>query len=189
MFLSHRFAVPVLLCSLPAAHAVAATDLWFHLRATEANGDRSRVTINLPFTLVEKMGPLMNDRSNRDHRIEINGREVTADELRQMWDAVKTQKDATIVSIVREGERVTVEKSGDALLIRSNERDRKSEVRLSGAVVAALLSSSDNQLNFSAALRAMATSGSGDIVVVRSDDSDVHIWVDSNPEGNEGARR
>jgi hypothetical protein len=57
-----RFAIPVLLCAaIPAQQAVAAPELWFHLRAVEHDGNGSRVSINLPYSLVQKMGPLMND--------------------------------------------------------------------------------------------------------------------------------
>jgi hypothetical protein len=177
------FALPFLLCALPMQQAFAAPELWFHLRATEHDGSRARVTINLPYSLVEKMGPLMDERSSREHRIEINGREITADEMRAMWSALKEHPNAPVVSVIRDGERVTVEKEGDALLIRSEERGRSSEVRISGGLVTALLSSKSDELDFTAALHAMGAAGAGELLVVHSDDSTVHIWVDGDPEG------
>jgi hypothetical protein len=101
-----------------------------------------------------------------------------------MWKSAQEKGDAPLVTVMRDGERVTIRKEGETLLIHCDDHSEKSEVRISGALVSALLSGSGEELDFGAAVRAMGSAGAGEILVVRGDDSTVRIWVDGEPEGH-----
>lgn len=176
----------VVLASLIAVPAAFPAEMWIHLRVQEKTGKEGRVSINLPLSAVEALGPILEEKSTRPHhhsRLEVNGHDVTVSDLREIWKSLQNKPDATLVRVDQDGEHVKIIKQGDMVLIQSTERHSDAEVRISSNVIAALLSGNGDELNIKAGIEAMSKSGSGDLVIAGDDDSDVRIWVDADPEG------
>jgi hypothetical protein len=55
-------------------------------------------------------------------------------------------------------------------------------VKMPAAVVEALLSGDEDELDVAAAIRALARHGEGELVTVSGDDETVRIWIDGTPE-------
>jgi hypothetical protein len=166
---------------LPAA----AADLWFHVTVQEEGGDNANVTVNLPISIVEKALPLIPQDQMRDGRIVIDDQEFDAVKLRALWREVSTSPDMTYVTVKTDNENVKVSKEGGYLVARtvaSNAGGAQVNARIPLAVVDALLSGEGNTLNVQAALAALVAEGEGELVTVNDDNSQVRVWIDSNPE-------
>lgn len=162
-----------------ARGAAADTDLWLHVKVDEKAGG-ARINVNLPVSAVEKMAAaLPADAGN----VRIEGDDMSAADLRKMWDAVKHSPDADFVTVEEADEHVRVAKRGNYLVVRAVERGDKSsrvDVKIPTAVVEALLSGTGDRLNLQAALQALARHGRGELVTVDDDGDSVRIWVDQH---------
>lgn len=174
-----------------AAAAEAKTSLWLHIKVHD--GDGSRVSINLPLSVVEAAMPLVPEEARVAGRIRIADRDLSVQDLRRLWRAVQREPEATFVTIEESSGKVRVARSGGYLLIRAADgADREGrprhqgervEVRMPVAVVDALLSSDGDHLNLAAAIEALARSGEGELVTVNGDNDTVRMWVDGAAEG------
>jgi hypothetical protein len=175
-----------------AAAAEAKTALWLHIKVHD--GDGSRVSINLPLSVVEAAMPLVPDEARVAGRIRIADRDLSVQDLRRLWRAVQREPEASFVTIDESSGKVRVARSGGYLLIQAADgADREGrprrhqgervEVRMPVAVVDALLSSADDHLNLAAAIEALARSGEGELVTVNGDNDTVRMWVDGAAEG------
>jgi hypothetical protein len=157
--------------------AAADSDLWLHVKVHEKEGG-ARVSINLPVEAVQRMaGALPSDA----HRVRIHDGDMSAADLRKMWDAVKNSPDADFVTVEKQDEHVRVAKRGGYLVIRADEHgDKRSrvDVKVPGRVIEALLSGTGDELNLGAAFEALARQGEGELVTVDGDGDTVRIWVD-----------
>jgi hypothetical protein len=179
-------AIATLALGLCAAGAFAAqTDqLWIHIHVKD--GKDGNVSINLPVSMVEKMAQNMTSDSTGDSRLRFNDEEITVAELREMWNEVRRQPDATFITVEETGSKVRVAKRGGYLVVRSREdragKDEEVEMKIPGTVVDALLSAPGERLDVAAALRALARHGEGELVTVRGTGETVRIWVDETSE-------
>ncbi len=184
------WAAAVLTAVLGASAAFAATretpreNLWIHVKVH--GGDKGeKVTINLPLSVVEKTSGLIPADARSSGRIQIDKEDLSKAELRQIWDEVRRQPDATFVTVDEVDGNVRVAKQGDYLMVHANDHGAKKEnvqVRIPTAVVNALLSGEGDQFNISAAIQALAQHGEGELVTVTGDDETVRIWVDGVAE-------
>ena len=110
-----------------------------------------------------------------------HGHNLDVDDLRQLWKELRAAGDAEIVSVEEGSERVNVSKKGDLVLIRvQNEGEgEKVHVDVPAALVDALLSGSDEELDIHAAVVELRKLR-GDVVRVNDRNSTVRIWIDES---------
>ncbi len=179
--------LPVLLIAFRAPAAAAGP--YFHLVIQSADGSSrhgshhgdGRVTIDVPVSFVQALAALIPDGIHSNGRIVIDEREIKPAELRRIWREVRNLPDAKIATFEDREGRLTVSKAGRHLVFRagdSRKSDGEAVVRIPATVVDALLSGRPGELDFSAAIDALARSGSGELVAVTDDHDTVRIWVD-----------
>jgi hypothetical protein len=176
--------------ALCAATALAG-DLvqWVHVRVEEP-GATENVKVNVPLSLVEAMIPLIEDENLRAGKIKLHGREITAEQLRAIHEALEKAPDGEYVTIDRPDELVRVAKSGGYLLVNvdkqatETEKAEHVEARIPMPVVEALLSTETEELDLLAAVHALAKYGDSQLVSIVSDDAKVRVWVDGSPAGD-----
>jgi hypothetical protein len=174
-------ALLALVFALPAA----AQELWLHVKVDETGGDNARVKVNLPLSLIESALPMIESAGEmEDGRIVIEDSDVSVDDLRRVLAALTDAPDATFAEVETDTERIVFFKDGEYLRVETDASAEGTEIRARFpiAVLEALLSGPDNQLDVAAALRALAAHGPGDLVTVRDDDATVRVWIDDYPE-------
>lgn len=168
------------------ARAADTDNLWIHIRVLDAKD--GRVSINLPISVVERMGNVMpSDTGEKGGgRLRFNDEDITVSDLREIWADLRKHPDATFITVDEADSKVRVAKIRGNLVVRAHEkgsgRDEQVEMKIPGAVVDALLSSPGDQLNVGAAMKALARQGEGEIVTVTGDGETVRIWIDSSSE-------
>ena len=172
-----------LLALMLAASAVtaAAADRWLHIKVDESGGDNEKVRVNVPLSLAEKVLPCIH-ADNLDHgRVRINGNDINGVDLRQLVQAVRATQDSEFVTIQDRHDNVRVAKAGGDLLIKVRENHDKStvDVKVPFTVVEALLSAGKDELDVTAAIRALSAHGDTELVTVNDRTQTVRIWVDS----------
>lgn len=185
------FGIALIAAGMTASAALAGSrstdDLWLHVKVHDSNED-SRVTINLPLSIVEKAGPMIPREARTSGRIRFGGDEdFTIVELREMWQEVQRKPDATFVTVDDRDSKVRIAKRGDTLHVFAVDKGKgrgneEVEIKVPVAVINALLSGSGEELNIGAAIQALARQGAGELVTVTGDDETVRIWVDDISE-------
>jgi hypothetical protein len=184
------------LLALPAAAATAAEALqagqgkrWVHL-AVDEGGDGARVRVNLPLALVERVAEMVPAEARGHARLVVGDEELTAPELRAIWRSLERGRNVRRIEVADPDETVYAWRHGDRLHLRVRDvpYDRPwnredVHVTLPAAVVEALLSGGEDELDLRAAIRALAQEGDGELVTVAGDDETVRIWVDGSPHG------
>lgn len=181
--------IALIALGLGAVQAAAAnTDkLWVHIHVRDAKD--GVVSINLPVSVIDKMANVIptDGQGKGNAKLRFNEDEITVAELREIWNEVRRQPDATFITVDELDSKVRVAKKGGYLLVRSHDktsgRNEEVEMKIPGTVVDALLSAPGEQLNVTAALQALARHGEGELVTVTGDGETVRIWVDSSSEG------
>jgi hypothetical protein len=177
-------AVAVVL-SLALPLTAAAADRWFHVHVDDRSSGGAEVSVNLPLTLIESAVKLIPEEVSRELsrelQIELDEVGFSGDELRELWTAVRAGDDATYVTVRDDEHNLDVRKSGDFLVVDSDESsDTQIDVRFPLPVIDALLSAPDGRLDFSAAIRTLAEYDDGNMVTVRDRETTVRVWVDSS---------
>jgi hypothetical protein len=184
--MSWKTVMGVALMVFGAAAAEANTNLWLHIKVREGE-EGSRVSINLPLSVVEAAAPLIPEEARTAGRLQIDGQELSVGDLRRIWREAQRQPDGTFITVDDASGSVRVARRGDHLLIRAVDHDRhhgdRVEVRIPSAVVDALLSGAGDRLNLAAAVEALAKTGEGELVTVNGNNETVHMWVDNIAEG------
>jgi hypothetical protein len=181
-----------------AAAAETTTDLWLHIRVHDA-GEGSKVSINLPLAVVEAAAPLIPEEARGGGaRLRVENQDLSVADLRRIWRQVQKQPDTTFITVDDANGKLRVARSGGFLLIRAADAgnaansaaagDRtkahgdKVEMRIPASVIDALLAGDGDSFDMGAAIRALAKSGSGELVTVNGDNETVHLWVDANAD-------
>ncbi|HSD65511.1 MAG TPA: hypothetical protein VLF95_02355 [Vicinamibacteria bacterium] len=175
---------------LPAATAAAQTGTaWLHVRVEEGK-QASKVSVNLPMTVVEavlKASPEMIEKHGKIHLGEEHGLKMA--DLRKVWKELAAVGDAELVTVESEEENVRVMRKGDLVQVFVDNKAKAGkdgkpakggeEVRVEVPVslVDAFLSGDGEEGNFQAAV-AELQKRRGDIVRVKDDDSNVRVWID-----------
>jgi len=182
------------LLALVAASAapLAAQTPWLHVRVEEAR-DSSKVSVNLPLSvveavlratpdLIERHGRIRFDREHRRHGLKLA-------DLRRAWKELAAAGDAELVTVESEDENVKVVRKGDLVQVFVDQKprtDKEGKARKGGeqvrleipvSLVDALLSGEGEEANMEAAILELKKRR-GDIVSVRDDDSHVRVWID-----------
>ena len=171
-----------------AAGSAMASDLWLHVRVEEKDG--ATVKVNLPVTMLEKAVGMIPEEHFQDGRIEIDDWHTSTQEIRELWTELKNSPDMTFVTVQEDDEFVRVWKESGYLKVNVREGGEEGiggenvDVSLPLAVVDALLSGDDSELNITAAIEALVEEGEGQLVTVSGDDEKVRVWVDRVAEAD-----
>lgn len=184
------FGIALIAAGVTASAALAGSrstdDLWLHVKVHDGNED-SRVTINLPLSIVEKAGPMIPREARTSGRIRFEHEDFTISELREVWREVQRKPDATFVTVDERDSKVRIAKRGDTLHVFAVDKGKgrgneEVEIKIPVPVINALLSGDGDQLNIGAAIQALARQGAGELVTVTGNDETVRIWVDDISE-------
>jgi hypothetical protein len=182
----------IALLLMSAAAAEAKTDLWLHIKVHDGHDD-SRVSVNLPLSVVEAAAPLIPEEARTAESLRIDGRDLSVQDLRRIWREVQRMPDATYITVEETRGKVRVARSGGYLLIQEADRERPEggsgshgksvEARIPAAVVDALLQGSGDRFDLAGAIAALARNGEGELVTVNGDHETVRMWVDGDAAG------
>ncbi|MBP6876154.1 MAG: hypothetical protein KBD56_08795 [Candidatus Eisenbacteria bacterium] len=164
--------------SMAGAVSAETNQHWLHVRVDESGPDGETVRINFPMELVTEMLPLIEAEGHDGFQMTLGGNEKKVD-VAQIVRALRKGRDGEYVTVESDEETVRVTKKEDYLLVHVDEKDEKVDIRLRLAVVDALLSGEDGELNFKAAAAALEQEGECELVRVESEDENVLIWIDS----------
>jgi hypothetical protein len=180
-----RMVMVALICLGPAA-AGAESDLWLHVRVDETDG--AKVKVNLPITMVETALSMVPGEHFHEGRIHLGEccNEMSAAELRALWQEIKESPDMTFVTVEEDDETVRIWKEAGYLKVQVREEGdgEQVDVRLPLGVVEAMLSGDEDELDLQAGIQALIEEGEGELVTVASADERVRVWVDRVPEAD-----
>ena len=175
-----------------SAAPVAAQTPWLHVRVEEAK-DASKVSVNLPLSVVEavlRASPDLIERHGRIHFDREHGRHgLKLADLRRAWKELAAAGDAELVTVESDDENVKVVRKGDLVQVLVDHKprtDKEGKVKKGGeqvrveipvSLVDALLSGEGEEANVEAAILELKKRR-GDIVRVQDDDSHVRVWID-----------
>ena len=166
-----------------AALSAADNDLWLHVKVEE--DDDTKVTVNLPMSVVGKALPMLPEEHFAAKQMHIDHMDMSIAEMRELWREVQNTPDVTFVTVEEDDEKVRVWKEAGYLMVSVVEHDGENvEVRVPARVVDALLSGDGNELDLVAALEALVDEGEGQLVTVTGDDENVRVWVDRIAEAD-----
>ncbi len=180
-------AITALVLGIGTAGAFAAQNepLWIHIHVQD--GKDGKVSINLPVSVVEKMASGIDvDGGKGDSKLRFNDEDITVAELRDVWNELRRQPDATFITVDETDSKVRVAKKGGYLIVRAQEdrdgQEEDVEMKIPATVVDALLSGRGDRLDVAAAMRALARHGEGELVTITGTGETVRIWVDERSE-------
>jgi hypothetical protein len=165
---------------LLAGAAFAASNQWVHVHI-ENPSNQEKVRMNIPIALMETMMPLIEEKGMERGMIHLHDKDMSVRELRSMWKQVRAAGDNEFLSVEnRDGSFHVYTKDG-YLMVKPDKESRKHvEVQIPLAVVDAMLSGEGEELNLSAAVKALKDSGVHDIITVKDEDKTVHVWIDES---------
>ena len=163
-----------------AAFAGDEENRWLHVAVDD--GDE-RVRVNVPLTVVTAALPLIEHEHMRHGRVRIDDVDMDAEDIVTLLRAVRDAEDGEYVTVEDRHDRVRVSKEGEYLHIDVAEdwEDEDTEtvkVRMPIAVLSALVSGADDELDILAALDALSEYEGEDLITVNDDGAAVRIWVD-----------
>lgn len=179
MIRTRHFITLLVLFALIAAPAFG--QQWLHVSVQERNDES--VKINIPLKLAETLLPILEDEGIDDElRAELrsHGNNFTLVDLRELWQVLRNQDNMDFVTVESRHENLRVGLQNDELVVLGDEDDDSTvDIRIPAAVVDALLSGTENELNLGAALRVLSEIGGGELLTIKDDDETVRIWIDN----------
>lgn len=182
---ANLLAAVMALILLPASPTLAEEGSpWIHIRVTEHDGSRAKVSVNLPLSVVQVVLDVAPEKIINKGRIRIDHHghhDLSIADLRRMWKELRDSGDAEFVTFEDGDEHVVVTREGDYFRVdvTDNDDDRETvHVKVPVTVVDALLSGEGEELNLRDALEELKDQR-GDIVTVEGGDADVRIWIDN----------
>ena len=163
-----------------AAFAGDEENRWLHVAVDD--GDE-RVRVNVPLSVVTAALPLIEHEHMRHGRVRIDDVDMDAEDIVALLRAVRDAEDGEYVTVEGRHESVRVSKKGEYLhvdVVESHGEDDAETVRVKMpiAVLSALVSGEDDELDVMAALDALSDYEGEDLVTVNDDGTAVRIWVD-----------
>jgi hypothetical protein len=174
----------VALVLLPSS-LLRAESPWIHVQVREHDGNRAKVNVNLPLSVVQVAMAAAPEKIISDGHIHIDhhGRHhLSISDLRRIWQELRDSGEAHFVEVEDDQEKVNVFREGDTIRIEiedlDDDPDRETvNVKVPIAVVDALFSGEGDELNIGDALDLLKDQR-GEIVRVEGGDADVRIWID-----------
>ncbi len=181
----------LVLLALPlAAFAASPSDAgtrWLHVRVVDRSDDGESVRVNLPLDLIASILPEIDIEPHiKDGRVTLAPEQgVQLGDLRAVWAQLRQAADGEYVRVEAGDGNVVVRKAGTLLEIDVQdgpEGAEKVRVRAPLAVLDALFSAPEGEIDLAAAITALAEAGIEDLVQVEDGESSVRIWIDDRPE-------
>jgi len=199
---SIAFAAAVLLAPVaifaqtPAATPATSStsDRWLHVRVISTESKGETVKVNVPLELAEKVLPAINHDRLHNGKVKFNDSDMNGVDLKTILEALRSSKDGEFVTVQSTENDVRVAKQNGYMLVHVIEKhatttkDGKEgkpverntvDVKVPMKVVDALFSAGKDELDITAALRALSAHGDTELVTVKSDDNTVRVWLDS----------
>ena len=165
----------------PAAMAATA-ERYLHITVNDATKGES-VNVNVPLSMAEKILPTLNKGNLHNGHVTIGSTEMNDVDIRALLDALRTSPDNEFVTVKEKDQDVRVAKSNGNLVVHVRDGAKggqKVDITIPMKVVDALLSNSkNNELDISAAIRALSDAGDALLITVEDASQHVRIWVDS----------
>jgi hypothetical protein len=166
------------------------SERWLHVRVTDTDKKGETVRVNVPLEMAEKVLPAIDKDRLHKGKVKINESEMNGVDLKALLDALRTSKDGEYVTVQGTDNDVRVAKQNGFMLVHVTEKHTPTkngkpveksrvEVKVPMKVVDALFSAGKDELDLVAALHALSLNGDTELVSVKSDDSTVHVWLDS----------
>jgi hypothetical protein len=184
-----RAILAALILLVGGSTAFAGDTHWLHVYVEDKGGDGEKVRVNVPFSLIEAVIPLIDEAEFSDGKIRINDDDFTSEDMHRILKAVREAEDGEYVTVEGVDENVRVHKKGDYLKVNVVEGSKRSDadetvdVQIHMSVLEALTSGEPDELDVLAAIEALGKHGGGEFVVVKSDDEMVRVWVDQSASG------
>ncbi len=159
----------------------AAEPAWLHVQVTETGAKDSKVSVNLPLSLLDIAFDMAPDESIKGGRVKLGQGGVDLADLRRMWTELKKAGDTEFVTVEEKDESVRVERKGTRVQVRVTDRKSgtpKVSVDVPMGVVDALLQGEGDSLDLRSALAELKRTASGDFINVNDGDSRVRVWID-----------
>jgi hypothetical protein len=170
-----------MVATAPAAMAGPA-ERYLHVKVEDASKGES-VNVNVPLSMAEKILPTINKGELHNGHVKIGHTDMDDVDIRALLDAVRTAPDNEFVTAEEKDQDVRVAKLNGNLVVHirdGNKGGQKVDVTVPMKVVDALLSTTkDNELDVSAAIKALSDAGDSLLVTVEDASQHVRIWVDS----------
>lgn len=181
-------AAALLAAGLALAPALAQSGgRWLHVRVVDGSEKAASVKVNLPVSVLETMAQAIEDEHFRDGKIEIGHDGINAEQLQDLWKAIRASQDMEFVTVESDDATVKVAKSGKYLIAKVDGHDGdggKVDVRIPIDVVDALLQAPKGQLNVKGAIQVLAAHDDGALVQVHDGANEVKVWIDSKAEAD-----
>jgi hypothetical protein len=178
----------VMFCTLAAMVAAAPATMaapaerYLHITVTDATKGES-VNVNVPLSMAEKILPTLNKGNLHNGHVTIGSAEMNDVDIRALLDALRTAPDNEFVTVKEKDQDVRVAKLNGNLVVHVRDGAKggeKVDITVPMKVVDALLSTAkDNELDVSAAIRALSDAGDALLITVEDASEHVRIWVDS----------
>lgn len=183
--MQRTFLTGLVALSLGLASASASSDQFVHVEVIELDGD-TRVAVNLPLDVATN-GIAMIPRDLRRHgSLTFGGIHLHRDDLESLLVAAGPLADGSSTTLVLDGHRVDVSKSGEQLRLSFLARwwhQEDMEVLVSEPLVEALLGADSRDLDFEGALRALADQPELILTVEEPGRrTSARIWVDESTQ-------
>ena len=154
---------------------------WLHIRVNEAGENGSKVSVNLPLSLVEVALDIAKTEVLHEAHFDLDHSDITVADLRRMWGELRDAGDAEFVTVEEDDELIKISRAGSKVLIQMQDLDddtQKGRIEVPVAVVDALLSGEGEDLNIRAALDELIRTQEGEIVMIEDDETTVRIWIE-----------
>lgn len=167
-----------LIASALLAANLHAADRWLHMRVSDADG--TRVSINLPFSIVEKAAPLIPVDAMRHPHIRCNGERIDSAAFR---NAVRQTLTSGTAAYDEDGHHVVITRANGSISIVANDIDDGDSVRvrLPAAIVDPMVNAAGDEIDLRAAVLALVRQGSGELMIADTHDATVRVWIDEKP--------
>jgi len=160
----------------------ASPERYLHVKVNNPR-PHELVRVNLPLSLAERVIPAVNNGDLQNGKVHVGEFRANGVNIREIIAAVKDAPEGEFVSVQQSDEEVHVAKEHGQLVAHVLDKSGKEkvDVTIPWEVAQALISeSTENQLNISAAIKALEKIGDMTLVTVASEDESVRIWIDSN---------
>jgi hypothetical protein len=160
----------------------ASPERYLHIKVNNPK-TQELVRVNVPLSLAEKVIPAINHGDLKNGKVHVGNFNPENIDIRALLEAVKSAPEGEFVSVQNPGEEVHVAKEHGQLVAHVTDKGGKQrvDVTIPWEVAQALISeTTDNQLNLSAAVKALESIGDMTLVTVAGEDESVRVWIDSN---------
>ncbi|HJQ97059.1 MAG TPA: hypothetical protein VJ826_02035 [Candidatus Polarisedimenticolaceae bacterium] len=168
---------------LLVAPALAASDgRWIHVRVDEDGAHGAKVDVQVPLSMVSALMPTLKAKMDVDGHLDFRSSDVSVDELRSYWKAVKESRDGNYVTVKDGSDTVRIAKRGGVVHVDvdGNGGTERVKMRLPVRLVDAVLGTKDT-LDVGALVDALHDVPNGELIAVDDDESKVRIWIDDRP--------